>query len=480
MRKEKNLVSNYIYNTIFTSLNLIFPIITLPYVSRVIGVDGIGKVNFSNSIVNYFLMIASLGIPVYGVREIAKVRNDDEKLSNTFNEIFSINMLSTIFCIIIYYIMINNIEYFKDNKLLFVVSGFSLVLNILNLDWFYQGIEEYRYIAMRSSIVKLLLIILLFIFVRTEKDYITYAFINVIAISGNNIINAINIRKIIKISFKNLDVRKRIRPIAILLSIQLAINIYANLDTTMCGILANEVSVGFYSNAVKINRVIVTVVISISTILLPRLSFYIENNNFKDFNIVVNKVFKILLFIALPIMFGVYFLSKEIIIIMFGEKFIPAISTLQILSPLIFVLSIGNLFGTQVLIPLGKEKKLLISVIAGSMINFILNLLLIPIYNQNGAAFATVIAESVIMIIQVYFAKKLVKINITINEMLNIIATNLLMIICLIIISININNIIINIILSVIVGGGIYIASNLLFKNAILMEIIRRLKCIKF
>lgn len=480
MKKEKNLVSNYIYNTIFTCLNLVFPIVTLPYVSRIIGVDGIGKVNFSNSIVNYFLMIASLGIPIYGVREIAKVRNDDKELSNAFSEIFTINMLSTIFCIIVYYLMIINVNYFKDNKLLFIISGISLMLNILNLDWFYQGIEEYRYITIRSSIVKLFSIIFMFIFVRTEKDYITYALINVIAISGNNIINAINIRKIIKISFKNLDIKKRIRPIAILLSIQLAINIYANLDTTMCGILSNEASVGFYSNAVKINRIIVTVVISISTILLPRLSFYIENNNFNEFNIIVNKVFKVLLFIALPIMFGVYFLSKQIIIIMFGEKFIPAISTLQILSPLIFVLSIGNLFGTQVLIPLGKEKKLLISVIAGSIINFVLNLILIPIYKQNGAAFATVIAEGVIMIIQVYFAKKLVKIDIKFNEILNLIITNMLMIICLIVINISIYNMIINIILSVVVGGGAYIASNLLFKNEILIEIIKKLKYIKF
>ena len=479
MKKEKKLFSNYIYNTIFTCLNLLFPIITLPYISRIIGVDGIGKVNFSNSIVNYFLMIASLGIPLYGVREIARVRNDKEKLSNTFSEIFSINILSTIFCIISYYLMIFNLNYFNTDKMLFIVSGFSLILNIINLDWFYQGIEEYRYIAIRSSIVKMTSIILLFIFVKNRNDYITYAFINVLAISGNNVINAFNVRKNIKISFKNLDIKKRIKPIAILLSIQIAINIYANLDTTMCGILAGQASVGYYSNAVKINRIIVTVVISISTILLPRLSFYAENNNMEKFNEIVDKVFKIILFISLPIMIGVFFISKEIMLIMFGEQFISAVNTLKILSPLIVVLSIGNLFGTQVLIPLGKEKKLLISVVLGSITNFALNLLLIPIYKQDGAAFATVVAETMIMIVQVYFAKRFIKIKINVNEILNIIITNVLMIICLIMINKVINNIFVNFALSVIIGGSVYIVLNLLLKNNILIEVINKFKKIK-
>lgn len=479
MGKEKNLINNYIYNTIFTALNLLFPIITLPYVSRIIGVEGIGKVNFTNSIVNYFLMIASLGIPLYGVREVAKVRSNKNKLAKVFSEIFTINLLSTIFCITIYYIMIFNIEFFKNDNLLFIVSGFSLILNILNLDWFYQGLEEYKYIAIRSSIIKIISIILLFTLVKSKEDYIIYAMINTVAISGNNIINALNIRNIIKISLKNINIRQRIRPIVILLSIQLAINIYANLDTTMCGILSTQESVGFYSNAVKINRIIVTLVISISTILLPRLSLYVENNNFNKFNELVIQVFKILLFLAFPIMIGILFISKEIILIMFGQEFIPAITTMQIMSPLIVILAIGNLFGTQVLIPLGQEKGLLISVVIGSIINFTINLILIPIYSQNGAAIATVLAETVVMAVQVYFANKFVKIKANSREIFILIITNLLMIITLILVSKLISNLLINIIVSVILGGCVYIISNIILKNNIVIDLIKNIKVLK-
>lgn len=479
MNKKKKLISNYIYNMMFTSLNLLFPLITLPYVSRIIGVDGIGKVNFANSIVNYFLMVASLGIPLYGVREIAKVRNDKERLSNTFSEIFTINLLSTIFCIIIYYLMVSNMEYFKNDRTLFYISGISLLLNILNIDWFFQGLEEYRFIAIRSSIVKLISIILLFVFVRNRNNYIIYALINVLALSGNNIINIMNMTKITKISFKNLNIKNRIAPISILLSIQVAISIYANLDTTMCGILANNESVGFYSNAVKINRVIVTIVISISTILLPRLSYYVENNMMNEFEKIVNLVFKMLLFIGIPVMIGSFILSKEIIIIMFGSEFIPAIITMKILSPLIILLSIGNLFGTQVLVPLGKEKKLLISVLIGSIINFTLNLILIPIYKENGAAFATVVAEFIIMVVQVYFSKKQIRVYLSFKEFITIIISNISMLIVIIILKIILSNILLTLILSIILGGGVYLIVNIIMKNCLIIEIMKKIRLIK-
>ncbi|HHD2753330.1 TPA: oligosaccharide flippase family protein [Clostridium perfringens] len=479
MNKKKNLISNYIYNMMFSILNLLFPLITLPYVSRIIGVDGIGKVNFANSIVNYFLMVASLGIPLYGVREIAKVRNDKKRLSNTFSEIFTINLISTIFCITIYYLMVYNIGYFKNDRVLFYVSGISLLLNILNIDWFFQGLEEYRFITIRSSIVKLISIVLLFLFVKNKNDYIVYALINVIAISGNNIINVINMTNITKISFKNLNIKSRIAPITVLLSIQLAISIYANLDTTMCGILANDASVGFYSNAVKINRVIVTLVISISTILLPRLSFYVENNDMLNFEKIVNLVLNVILFIGIPAMIGSILLSKEIIMVMFGVEFIPSITTMRILSPLIVILSIGNLFGTQILIPLGKEKKLLVAVLSGSIINFTLNVMLIPIYKENGAAFATIIAEFIIMIIQVYFATKQVEVSLSLKEIIKMVISNMIMIIVLICIKSVIKNEFLSLIISVILGGSIYLISNLIMKSYIMIEIMKKLKLIK-
>lgn len=476
MAKEKNMFKNFLYNTMFTVLNLLFPIITLPYVSRIIGAEGIGKVNFSNSIVNYFLIIASLGIPLYGVREIAKVRNDRKKLSQAFSEIFIVNFLSTIVCIISYYLIVSNLVYFSKEKLLFLTVGINLFLNIFNLDWFYQGLEEYKYITIRSIIIKSISIVILFIFVRTREDYIKYALINIIAISGNNLINMLNIRKFTSFTLKGLNIKKRIRPILVLLSIQVAVNIYINLDTTMCGILADEVSVGYYSNAVKINKIIVTVVTSISTILLPRLSFYIENNEVNKFNEIVSNVFKIIIFVGIPASIGMLFVSENIVNIMFGAEFIPAIKTMLILSPLIPILAIGNLFGTQVLMPIGKEKKLLVSVVVGSIVNFTLNMILIPIYRENGAALATVTAELIVMIIQVRYALKFVKIKIKKRDLFAIIFSNLAMIICLVIIKLYIKGVFLNLVVSVLSASIIYLLINIKMKNTAFDDIVTQLK----
>lgn len=479
MKKQKSLINNFIYNTLFTLLNLLFPLITLPYTSRVIEASGIGKVNFANSIVNYFLIIASLGIPLYGVREIAKVRENKKALSKTYSEIFFINLLSTLISIVAYYLMVFNFDYFAKDYKLFIVSGFLLLLNALNIDWFYQGLEEYKYIALRSVVFKVISLVLLFTMVKTREDYINYALINVIALSGNNIINILNINKFTHFSFSGLEFKKHIRPICILLSIQVAVNIYVNLDTTMTGVLAGEVSVGFYSNAVKLNKIIVSVVTSVGTILLPRLSYHIENNNVEEFNTILNKALKVIIMLSIPAMTGVLFLSREIVLLMFKPEFIPVIYTMKILTPLIIILSIGNLFGTQILMPLGKENKLLFSVIIGAVINFTLNLMLIPKMNENGAAISTIIAELVVMIIQVYIAKSYVKIKLDFKFICKIILSNAVMTIVLYIISRTVDGLISNLISSVIFGVISYIGTSIILKEETVIEILRKNSKIK-
>lgn len=474
MKKQKSLMSNFIYNTVFTGLNLLFPLITLPYASRIIEASGIGKVNFANSIVNYFLIVASLGIPLYGVREIAKAQDNKKQLSKTYSEIFFINLISTMASIVAYYTMILNVGYFANNEKLFIVSGLLLFLNALNVDWFYQGLEEYKYIAIRSIVFKVISLFLLFVMVKTKEDYINYALVSIIALGGNNIINMLNINKFTNFSFKDLEFKKHIKPICILLSIQVAVNIYINLDTTMTGFLAGDVSVGFYSNAVKLNKMVVTVVTSVSAILLPRLSHHIENNNVEEFNTIVNKALKVLIILSIPAMIGLLFLSREIVLLMFKPEFIPIIITMKILAPLIIILAIGNLFGTQILLPIGKEKKILLSVIVGAIINFTLNLILIPKLHENGAAIATVIAELIVMIVQVHIAKAYVKINLTLKFIFKVAVANIFMIVVLYITSNIIHGIIINLITSIVLGSITYIGINILLKEDTIIEIIRK------
>lgn len=286
-----------------------------------------------------------------------------------------------------------------------------------------------------------------------------------VALGGNNIINMINSRKIVKLKFKNLNLQKHLKSIIMLLSIQIAVNIYINLDTTMLGVLAGNVSVGLYSNAIKINKIIVILLTSVSTILLPRLSYYVKQNNISKFNATTNKALKIIMLLSIPTMIGTFFLSDNIIKIMFGNDFLPAIITMRILSPLIVILSIGNLFGTQILMTMGEEKKLLISVTVGAIVNFVLNYNIIPRMQQNGAALSSVIAEFIVMLIQVILAIKYIKIEINYRFVLNIIISNIIMTILLLIISYFIKSLLLNLILSVIIGGTIYVVTNILLKE---------------
>lgn len=257
-----------------------------------------------------------------------------------------------------------------------------------------------------------------------------------------------------------------------LLSIQIAVNIYINLDTTMLGVLAGNVSVGLYSNAIKINKIIVILLTSVSTILLPRLSYYVKQNNISKFNATTNKALKIIMLLSIPTMIGTFFLSDNIIKIMFGNDFLPAIITMRILSPLIVILSIGNLFGTQILMTMGEEKKLLISVTVGAIVNFVLNYNIIPRMQQNGAALSSVIAEFIVMLIQVILAIKYIKIEINYRFVLNIIISNIIMTILLLIISYFIKSLLLNLILSVIIGGTIYVVTNILLKEKIIIDIV--------
>lgn len=197
MAEKKSLVKNSIFNMIYKGFTALFPLITTSYISRVLLPAGVGRVGYANTIVAYFVLIASLGIPTYGVKAIAQSGETKEGRSRTFWELFFINLAATLMCIVAYYVFVDNFPHFADRKLLFQIMGLMLVLNIFNIDWFYQGMEEYSYIATRSIIVKILSFVAMLLFVKKAEDYVIYAFILCVATAGNNLLNAWNLRKYI-------------------------------------------------------------------------------------------------------------------------------------------------------------------------------------------------------------------------------------------------------------------------------------------
>ena len=394
MEKEKSLNKNMIMSTILTLSNFIFPLITYSYVARIISPSGIGKVAFVNSVLSYFIYIASLGIPSYGLRECAKLRNDKEKLSKTFQELLIINLVSTMFAYILLFIVIISVNKLYNYKILFLIMSSQIFLNSIGVEWLYQALEEYSYITIRSVFFKVIGVLLTFILIKSPDDILWYGFLTIFAASANYICNFINIHKYITFKkFKNYNLKKHFKPIFSLLTASIIISIYANFDIVMLGFISSEYEVGLYNAALKIKSILLSLSTAITAVMIPRISYYIQKKDEKGINKLLIKSLQISLLIAFPVCIYCLLFSKNILLFVCGISYIEAENTLKLLMILILPLILTNLFGNQILIPFGKENRFSQSVFIGMWINLILNLLLIPKYGASGAAFGSIITE---------------------------------------------------------------------------------------
>lgn len=394
MEKEKSLNKNMIMSTILTISNFIFPLITYSYVARIISPSGIGKVAFVNSVLSYFIYIATLGIPSYGLRECAKLRNDKEKLSKTFQELLIINLVSTMFAYILLFIVIISVNKLYNYKILFLIMSSQIFLNSIGVEWLYQALEEYSYITIRSVFFKVIGVLLTFILIKSPDDILLYGFLTIFAASANYICNFINIHKYITFKkFKNYNLKKHFKPIFSLLTASIIISIYANFDIVMLGFISSEYEVGLYNAALKIKSILLSLSTAITAVMIPRISYYIQKKDEKGINKLLIKSLQISLLIAFPVCIYCLVFSKNILLFVCGISYIEAENTLKLLMILILPLILTNLFGNQILIPFGKENRFSQSVFIGMWINLILNLLLIPKYGASGAAFGSIITE---------------------------------------------------------------------------------------
>lgn len=431
MKSDKLLLKNSIFNIIYKGFTALFPLLTTSYIARVLLPEGVGRVEYAMVIVSYFVTVASLGIPSYGIKAIAQSKESERV--NVFLELFIINSISTLICLVAYYIFIFNVAYLHNRLQLFCVVGTIIFLNFFNIDWFYQGIEEYSYIAIRGIFIKTLSFILMLIFVKNAKDYIVYALILCIATAGNYILNIIQLRKFIH--FENIEIcnlKKHLLPILILFATTIATQIYTMLDSVMLEYIHGEAYVGYYSNAVKIVRMIYTVSIAMVAPLYPRISNYIQHKNTIKVNDTLSKGVKIILLLAIPAAVAVFLLSDWIVNILFGVAFMPSVITLKILSPLIVIFSFAYFLGHIVLMSLNKEKIILISTIIGACINVIFNLIFIPLFKHNGAAFSSLIAELIVTLYVIHASKHYYKITINIHFIYSMVISLLVMLLIII------------------------------------------------
>lgn len=395
-------------NFILTASNFIFPLITFPYVSRVLGASGTGKVSFAISVVSYFTMVAALGVPTYGIRAAAKVRDDQEKLNRTTQEILIIHLFMMVIVSIVYIMAILFVPRFQSDRTLFLVVGISILLDPLGVNWLYQGLEQYGYIAKRSIFLKFIGVILMFMFIHSPDDYVFYGVTSILASAGSNVLNFINLRKYILLKpVGNYDIKQHLKPILILFAQVVAVNIYTNLDNVMLGFMKTDVDVGLYAAAVKVKTILTSLVTSLGAVLLPRLSYYIMEGKKEEFQGLIKKAYNFVIVIAFPLMLFTIFYAKDCLIFLSGNEFIGATLAMQIIAPTILLIGLSNLLGIQVLTPLNKEKQLVYSVVAGALVDLILNIIFIPKMGAAGASFGTLVAEFVVLTVQILYLKDL-------------------------------------------------------------------------
>lgn len=459
-----------------TVSGFLFPMITFPYVSRVIQAEGMGQVQFFNSIINYVVLLTSLGIPLYATREIARMRDNIADLSRTTTEIISLNLLLNILGYVAVFIMCFTIDEIMQNIPLFLLLSTSIVLTTIGCPWFFSGVEDFKYVTIRGLVIKVLCIVFLFVFVRSKDDLIYYAAYSVFGSIGNYILNFIRLRKYIRLDtfkIRDLKIWRHLKPAFAVFIFNLVTSIYVNLDKVMVGFLKDNESVGYYTAATTISHIFLTAVTSLGIVMLPRLSNLVKQGDMESFNRLAKKSYNFIVSMSFPVCGGLIVLAPSLIRIFSGGGFTPAISALQIIAPIVIAIGISNLIGMQILYPLGKIKIVTISTLVGAVINFSLNLLLIPKLAQNGAAIATILAEMCVTLTQIFIARQFIPFKIIDKQFFYcLITTILMMIICFLFINLGYSDVV-NLILVPIIGALFYGLIMLTAKNQLAIELLQ-------
>lgn len=464
--KQKSLKMNAIFNLLKSFMSIVFPIVSFPYASRVLMPEGIGKVNFANSIIEYFILIAVLGINTYASREAAKIRDDRKKLSGFAREILAINFVSTFIAYIALLICFLFVSKFNEYRLLIIICSTKVLFTTAGMEWLYRAEEEYGYMTLRQTIFQIISLALLFTLVRTKDDYNIYAGIGVLANVGANIFNFVYSRKFLNL-FEQTKIRwkRHIRPVFTFFGITCAGKINSALDAVMLGFILGDASVGFYSAAIKINRLVIELITSVISSFMPRSSYYLEHGQEEEYKTIIANVCNASFFFSLPASAGLMFLCKPLIILFSGERYLPAVSSMQILSFSIIGSCMNSFLLNLIITPQGKEKFTLLSQITAACANIILNAILIPRAGVFGAAIATVVVEFILPLVVLIPAWKFVVSWTNAKGLLKSLLGTIAMYTILIFLCDSITNNALKIICSALIGSTVYALSTILLRH---------------
>ncbi|MCO7177117.1 oligosaccharide flippase family protein [Sporolactobacillus kofuensis] len=403
---------NYLYNLIYQVIVLILPLITVPYISRVLLPKGVGIFAYTSSVVQYFILIGMLGIGTYGNKVIAMTRDNKKLMSENFFSIYFLQLAISLFSVVSYLLMVT--LFVSEDKGIAYIQTIALLGSVIDCSWFFSGLELFKKIVTRNIVVKIIALIAIFIFVKGPDDLGTYTYIMCLSIFIGQLIMWFYIRShiiFVHVSFEKIN--KHLRPTIVYFLPQIAAQVYFVLGKTMIGMLSSKSEVGIYDYADKMKAMALAVVTSLGTVMLPRMAHTFVMGQIEKAKGYIMKSLEFSTLLAVPIMFGLAGIAKEFVPWYMGDSFTKCIIVLVLMSPTIFLIAWSGVFGSQYLVPLGKMREYTLSLYAGAFVNLIANLLLIRPYGSIGAAIGTLLAELAVTLVQLYFIKseiRLVKI----------------------------------------------------------------------
>ena len=401
MTNKKSLKLNFVMNAILTMSSFIFPLISFPYVSRILLPEGTGKVSFATSLIAYFTMFAQLGIPTYGVRACARVRDDRKALTRTAQELLIINLVMTALSYTALFAALIFVPRLRQERALYLLVSLSMLFTTIGMEWLYKALEQYTYITVRSIVFKLVALVAMFALIHSREDYVIYGGITILASSASSIFNFFHARRFISMRpVGGYHFQPHLKAVAVFFAMACASTVYTNLDTVMLGFMTSDEMVGYYNAAVRIKSILVSIVTSLGAVLLPRASYYVEHGQMDQFRKITRKALNFVFLAAVPMMLYFILFAREGIFLLSGENYAGSVIPMQWIMPTLLFIGLSNVLGIQILVPLGKERVVLWSIVAGAVTDVVLNVLLIPRFGASGAAAATSVAELVVLAVQ--------------------------------------------------------------------------------
>ena len=373
---------------------ILVPLLIYPYICRVLRPAGIGAVNFAQSVVYYFTVVAQLGVPTYGIRECAKVRDNPIALSRLVQEILILNSITCLVSYALFFICLFTVPQMRNEKTLFIVMSVATLLNVIGVEWLFSALEMYDYLAILSIISKIIMVLGVFLLVKTETDYVIYGALYVIGRVGWGVVNFCMLSKYVSLRpVGDYNFKKHIRPIMVFFGMTVATTIYTQMDAVMLGFMKGTTENGFYDAAVNCKLVLVSLITSLGTVLLPRASAQLEKGDEKSFRYSSREALSFVIAMAVPLCVYFILFAGPVIMLLSGKEFGNSVLPMRLIMPSLLFIGMTNITGLQVMVPLGKEKGVLYAEIAGATVNLIVNALLIPKFGASGAAIGTVGAE---------------------------------------------------------------------------------------